>query len=80
MRKEVWMKTGTTFRSDDEYWAWVERQARIRERLYKAIRNAALMAAFAALLFAILYCFRNAGQRHYDPWQNAIHNVRTESG
>ena len=75
------MKTGMTFRSDDEYWAWVDRQIRWREKLYKASRYAALMGAAVLLLFALLWFgVRNMGEKHYDPWQNAIHNVRSQSG
>jgi hypothetical protein len=70
-----------TFRSDDEYWAWVDRQIRWREKLYKAVRYAALFAFGTLLVFAMLYFgVRNMGERHYDPWQNAIHNVRSQSG
>ena len=75
------MKTGMTFRSDDEYWAWLDRQIRWREKLYKAVRYAALFAFGTLLVFAMLYFgVRNMGERHYDPWQNAIHNVRSGSG
>ena len=75
------MKTGMTFRSDDEYWAWLDRQIRWREKMYKALRYAALFAFGTLLVFAMLYFgVRNMGERHYDPWQNAIHNVRSGSG
>ena len=75
------MKTGMTFPSDEDYWAWVERMARRRERLFKAARYAALFAFGTALVFAMLWFFaRNAGERHYDSWQNAINNVRSGSG
>ena len=75
------MKTGMTFRSDDEYWAWVDRQIRWREKLYKAARDAALFAAGLTLLFAILWvAVRNMGAGKYDPWQNAIDSVRSQSG
>ena len=75
------MKTGMTFRSDDEYWAWLDRQIRWREKLYKAVRYAALFAFGTLIVFAMLYFgVRNMGERHYDPWQNAIHNVRSGSG
>ena len=75
------MKTGMTFRSDDEYWAWLDRQIRWREKLYKAVRYAALFAFGTALLFAVLWlCVRNMGAGRYDPWQNAIDNVRSQSG
>ena len=75
------MKTGMTFRSDDEYWAWLDRQIRWREKLYKALRYAALFAAGLMLLFAILWvAVRNMGAGKYDPWQNAINNVRLQSG
>jgi len=75
------MKTVMTFRSDDEYWAWLDRQIRWREKLYKAVRYAALFAFGTLLVFAMLYFgVRNMGERHYDPWQNAIHNVRSQSG
>ncbi len=75
------MKTGMTFRSDDEYWAWLDRQIRWREKLYKAVRYAALFAFGTLLVFAMLYFgVRNMGERRYDPWQNAIHNVRSGSG
>ena len=75
------MKTGMTFRSDDEYWAWLDRQIRWREKLYKTARYAALFAAGLMLLFAILWvAVRNMGAGKYDPWQNAINNVRLQSG
>ena len=75
------MRTGMTFRSDDEYWAWLDRQIRWREKLYKAARYAALFAAGLMLLFAILWvAVRNMGAGKYDPWQNAINNVRLQSG
>ena len=75
------MKTGMIFRSDDEYWAWLDRQIRWREKLYKAARYAALFAAGLMLLFGILWvAVRNMGEKHYDPWQNAINNVRLQSG
>ena len=75
------MKTGTTFRSDEEYWAWIERMARRRDRLFRAVRYAALFAFGTALLFAVLWlCVRNMGERRYDPWQNAINNARSQSG
>ena len=55
--------------------------ARRRERLYNAARYAALFAFGIALVFAMLwFCVRNMGEKHYDPWQNAIHNVRSQSG
>ena len=75
------MKTGTIFRSDDEYWAWVERRARLYERLCRAARYAALLAAGALVIFAILYfCVRSMGAGHYDPWQSALISVRSRSG
>ena len=75
------MKTSTTFRSDDEYWAWVERRARLYERLCRAARYAVLLAAGALLLFAILYfAVRSMGAGHYDAWQNALISVRSRSG
>ena len=81
MKRICPMKTGMTFRSDDEYWAWLDRQIRWREKLYKAVRYAALFAFGTLLVFAMLYFgVRNMGERHYDPWQNAIHNVRSGSG
>lgn len=75
------MKTGMTFPSDEEEWAWIERMARRRERLYNAARHAALFAFGISLLFAVLwFSVRNMGKRRCDPWQNAIHNVRSQSG
>ena len=75
------MKTGTIFRSDDEYWAWVERRARLYERLCRAARYAALLAAGALVIFAILYfCVRSMGAGHYDAWQSALISVRSRSG
>ena len=75
------MKTSTTFRSDDEYWAWLERRARLYERLCRAARYAALLAAGALVRFAVLYfCVRSMGAGHYDAWQNAIDSVRSRSG
>ena len=75
------MKTSTTFRSDDEYWAWLERRAKLYERLCRAARYAALLAAGTLVLFTILYfCVRSMGAGHYDPWQNALISVRSRSG
>ena len=75
------MKTSTTFRSDDEYWAWVERRARLYERLWRAARWAALLAAGALVIFAILYfAVRSMGAGHYDAWQSALISVRSRSG
>ena len=71
------MRTVTTFRSEEDEWAWIERMARRRERLFRAARYAALFAFGTALLFAILWlCVRNMGERRYDPWQNAIQAAR----
>ncbi len=65
-----------TFRSDDEYWAWVERQERMRERLDRAARRVAVASAAALLLFLVLYfCVRSLGAGHYDPWRQAIHSA-----
>ena len=75
------MRTVTTFRSEEDEWAWIERMARRRDRLFRAVRYAALFAFGTALLFAVLWlCGRNMGERRYDPWQNAINNVRSQSG
>ena len=75
------MRTGTTFRSEEDEWAWIERMARRRDRLFRAVRYAALFAFGTALLFAVLWlCVRNMGAGRYDPWQNAINNVRLQSG
>ena len=75
------MKTSTTFRSDDEYWAWLERRARLYERLCRAARYAALFAAGALVHFLILYFpVRTMGAGHYNPWHNAIDSVRSRSG
>ena len=75
------MRTGTTFRSEEDEWAWIERMARRRDRLFRAVRYAALFAFGTALLFAVLWlCVRNMGAGRYDPWQNAIDNVRSQSG
>ena len=75
------MRTGTIFRSEEDEWAWIERMARRRDRLFRAVRYAALFAFGTALLFAVLWlCVRNMGAGRYDPWQNAINNVRSQSG
>lgn len=75
------MRTATTFRSEEDEWAWIERMARRRDRLFRAVRYAALFAFGTALLFAVLWlCVRNMGAGRYDPWQNAIDNVRSQSG
>lgn len=69
--------TMTTFRSDDEYWAWADRRARRMERLRRSARFAALLAAGALLLFALLLAVaRCAGARRYDPWEQTISDVR----
>ena len=75
------MRTATTFRFEEDEWAWMERKARCRDRLFRAVRYAALFAFGTALLFAVLWlCVRNMGAGRYDPWQNAINNVRSQSG
>ncbi len=75
------MKTGTIFRSDDEYWAWLERRERMYERLYRAARYVAVLSAAALVLFSALYfLFRSMGAGHYDAWQSAIDSVRSRSG
>lgn len=75
------MKTGMTFRSDDEYWAWVDRQIRWREKLYKALRYTALMGAAVLLLFMLLWFVANhTPPRKTSTWQNAIDSVRSQSG
>ena len=75
------MRTVTTSRSEEDEWAWIERMARRRDRLFRAVRYAALFAFGTALLFAVLWlCVRNMGAGRYDPWQNAINNVRSQSG
>ena len=75
------MRTVTTFRSEEDEWAWIERMARRRDRLFRAVRYTALFAFGTALLFAVLWlCVRNMGAGRYDPWQNAINNVRLQSG
>ena len=80
MEKEEKMKrrsTMTTFRSDDEYWAWADRQARRMERMQKAARFAALLAVGAALVFALLMVVvRCAGAGRYDPWEQTISDMR----
>ena len=75
------MKTSTTFRSDDEYWAWLERRERMYERLYRAARYVAVLSAAALVLFSVLYfLFRSMGAGHYDAWQSALISVRSRSG
>ena len=75
------MRTVTTFRSEEDEWAWIERMARRRDRLFRAVRYAALFAFGTVLLFAVLWlCVRNMGAGRYDAWQNAIDNVRSQSG
>ena len=75
------MKTSTTFRSDDEYWAWIDRQIRWREKLYRAARYAALLAAGALVLFAVLYfCVRSMGAAHYNAWSEALNSCRPPGG
>ena len=75
------MKTGMTFRSDDEYWAWVDRQIRWREKLYKASRYAALMGAAVLLLFALLwFVASHTPPKKPSMWQNAIDSIRFQRG
>ena len=75
------MKTSTTFRSDDEYWAWVDRQIRWREKLCRAARHAALLAAGTLVLFAVLYfCVRSMGAGHYNAWSEALNSCRPPGG
>ena len=70
-----------TFRSDDEYWAWLDRQMRRREKLYKGARYALLFAFGTLLLFVVLYFgVRNKGAGKYNAWQEAINHVRLQSG
>lgn len=71
----------TTFRSDDEYWAWADRMARRCERLRRAARFAALLAGGALLLFAVLFfAVSRMGARRYDPWENTIEQMRGGGG
>lgn len=75
------MKTGMTFRSDEEYWAWVEKRARLYERLYKAARYMALMCAATFLMFALLwFVASHTPPKKTSQWQNAIDSVRSQSG
>ena len=70
-----------TFRSDDEYWAWVERQERTRERLVRVARRVALMSAAAVLVFTVLYfCVRSMGAGHYNAWSEALNSCRPPGG
>ena len=75
------MKTGMIFPSEEEEWEWIERMARRRERLLFAARYTAIFALGISLLVVLLWFgARNMGEKRYDPWQNAIHNVRSQSG
>ena len=75
------MKTGTIFRSDDEYWAWLERRERMYERLYRAARYVAVLSAAALVLFSALYfLFRSMGAGHYNAWSEALNSCRSPSG
>ena len=75
------MKTGMIFPSDDEYWAWLERRARLCERLRRAARWAALLAAGALVIFAILYfAVRSMGAGHYNAWSEALNSCRPPGG
>ena len=75
------MKTGTIFRSDDEYWAWLERRERMYERLYRAARYVAVLSAAALVLFSALYfLFRSMGAGHYNAWSEALNSCRSPGG
>ena len=75
------MRTGTTFPSEDEWWAEEDRHARRIERIRAAVRYAAVLAAAALLLFAVLWFFvRHWGKGHYDAWQSAAEAVRRRGG
>ena len=75
------MKTGTIFRSDDEYWAWGARGERMYERRCRGGRYGAVLSAAALVLFSALYfLFRSMGAGHYDAWQSALISVRSRSG
>jgi len=75
------MKTGMIFPSDDEYWAWLERRARLYERLCRTARWAALLAAGTLVLFAALYfCARSMGAGHYNAWSEALNSCRSPGG
>ena len=75
------MKTSTTFRSDDEYWAWLERRERMYERLYRAARYVAVLSAAALVLFSALYfLFRSMGAGHYNAWSEALNSCRSPGG
>ena len=70
------MRTGTTFPSEDEWWAEEDRRARRIERIRAAVRYVAVLAAAALLLFAVLWFFvRHWGKGHYDAWQTMLINV-----
>lgn len=71
----------TTFRSDEEYWAWAEKRARLAERLRKAARYAALMAALALLLFAFMYfCVRHMGETRQSQWSQSLEAYLSKEG
>ena len=75
------MRTGTTFPSEDEWWAEEDRCARRIERIRAAVRYAAVLAAAALLLFAVLWFFvRHWGKGHYDAWQSAAESFRRRGG
>ena len=70
-----------TFRSDEEYWAWLDRQARWRERLYRWARYLAIMAAATLVLSAFMYFIvRHMGESRYDHWQETLRSARIEGG
>ena len=75
------MRTGTTFPSEDEWWAEEDRRVRRIERIRAAVRYAAVLAAAALLLFAVLWFFvRHWGKGHYDAWQSAAESFRRRGG
>ena len=70
-----------TFRSDEEYWAWLDRQARWRERLCRWARYLAIMGAATLVLFAFMYFIvRHMGESRYDHWQETLRSARIEGG
>lgn len=72
------MRTGTTYPSEDEWWAEEDRRI---ERIRAAVRYAAVLAAATLLLFAVLWFFvRHWGKGHYDAWQSAAESFRRKGG
>ncbi len=72
--------TMTTCRSDEDYWAELERMARLRDRLGRVGTVCALVAVEALVVFAVLYFVaRSAMPMNRDAWHVILDAAERDS-